>query len=261
MNIRSVPGKKDIGLWMTQLVCRLPSELPYLLETAMLGANVNLQECDEVHQTVLQWARVIDDFRPVNAHDDYRVPSMLAYDKYYQSNASRDILTKARQPYMASVKETVVEPMFTNQARLTRPGSFRIAHRTHPLRESVMQYLQPGRKNELKQVLTNAFKVVNEPTPNGELPLYDYYAESYRGCDTFNSQMFGCTWPHKCGGKTVSGQLGCQHSYAMVVTLINVFNAYKTHKKSRTGVIPADTYQEDCLILADELFLYASGLF
>ena len=86
----------------------------------------------------------------------------------------------------------------------------------------------------MRQVLSNDFTLNNSEQATGKIPVYEVYDSCYRGCDNVNSQIAGKLWPHKYGGRGVLGARGTQHNFALMMTCINTFNAYKAVRRART---------------------------
>ena len=112
------------------------------------------------------------------------------------------------------------------------------------------------RKSTLRQVLSNNFTLHNIKQAAGESPFYDVYALCHRGCDNVNSQIAGKLWPHKYGDRGVLWARGTQHNFALMMTCVNTFNAYKAVRRGGDN----SNFTTDCLTTADEAFAYACCL-
>jgi len=105
-----------------------------------------------------------------------------------------------------------------------------------------------------KTVFSNAYREVPRTRGDGYqyvVPAYDDYKASFGLCDKLNLQLTNSTWPHRRGGRNQEGDRGHQHDFALAVTLLNTFNAYRTIR-----LIDKDDYSFEryCTDLAIELF-------
>lgn len=111
-----------------------------------------------------------------------------------------------------------------------------------------------------RHVLTNALTLTrNKAQTKHVVPGCDEYACMYRTCDQFN-EFKGFHFPHKHGGKNHPGVFGAQHDFVMTSALKNTFNLYHDIYCNLQQPSREWTFQEHCLHLADELFVYACNM-
>ena len=108
-----------------------------------------------------------------------------------------------------------------------------------------------------KYVLSKAHVRKMMKPPKAQIPAYHDYKARFAGADKFYKGLYHCTWPHKHGGRGLLGDSGHQHNFAVSGDLQNMFNAFV-----HVNRLPSTSFSfsEHCLILADEIYYYATNM-
>ena len=104
-----------------------------------------------------------------------------------------------------------------------------------------------------KYVMSNAYTQVRRPENQCIVPVYDDYRVMFDKCDKFNRSL------HLAPqfGRNVLGDRGSQHNFAMSCMLQNVFNSW--FQANMVDYSSVD-FSTNCLLLADEIYAYATTL-
>jgi hypothetical protein len=106
-----------------------------------------------------------------------------------------------------------------------------------------------------KFVLTNGLKKVPQTRNLPKLiPGYDHYKVMFNACDRYNRNFHDKKFCHKTGGKGTPGDFGHCHKFIMACILQNTF---AVHLNFRDDTTFTPSFKDNCLELADELFLSA----
>jgi hypothetical protein len=118
---------------------------------------------------------------------------------------------------------------------------------------ALVHYYSPDSRIGRKNVMSNAFQVTQKKHRKYYVPVFDEFGVLFSTCDRFNRRLYQCTWPHKRGGRSMLGDRGAQHNYAMSSVLQNVFNVWFQCSGVDSKSVDFST---NCLLLADELYAY-----
>lgn len=254
MLVRAKPAR--IGLWFYQLVGCMANGQPFELHIMMMRVDKSRDERAVVDEVVQRWKKVIDDFG---------LPCILVFDKYYFSKGSLGVLLGEQQQriedaptlFIGSTRKSSMQAVCSAfKGKVTKPGDWEGLY--HAGRNLIMvEYYDFDRNINQKTVLSNAFIHRKMKPASAAVPVYDEYKAAFAFCDKFNKALYQRCWPHKQGGNSMLGDVGHQHNFALSSTLQNVFNAYcEIHSVPPNSV---DFYTH-CLALADEIYAFACTL-
>jgi hypothetical protein len=239
-----------IGLWFYEAVCVLDwLNLPFMVDMFMKLGSLVEAESPPMASVVQRWVDVNKSFRGVPAH--------MFFDSLYWTNASRQLLLAEHVSYHASVAAQRVEHIAHKIVpKISKPNEWGLMWNP-TTQELLVQRLEAAKGLNTKTVFSNAYRMVNKKNDPTYIPAYDEYKVVYGYCDRFNTQLVDSTWPYKRGGFHVLGENGHEHDFALSVTLINTFNAFRTLRR-----VPTDTYsfEEYCTDLALQLYKHAKTL-
>ena len=253
--IMLVPSKPSrIGLWMYQLVAQLGYGLPILIHMRMMAVESGRRERAPVHDVVRAWR---DTILKYSGH------CILVFNLYYFSSDSVTVLEEplpngrpSRVKFVGAVTASKLPLCDVFQGRVNIPGQWdglydsRTGH-------VLINYYDVDAWLGRKYIMSNAYTQVRRPKNQCVVPVYDDYRVMFDKCDKFNRSLHHCTWPHKSGGRDVLGDRGSQHNFAMSCMLQNAFNSWFQAKMVDHSSVDFST---NCLLLADEIYAYATTL-
>jgi hypothetical protein len=91
--------------------------------------------------------------------------------------------------------------------KINRPGEWSAINNPETF-ESALYYWSYEKNVGKKLVYTNAFQITTQFPEEPQVPIFGHYKKSFSLCDTFNRALHDRTWPHKKGGRGVSGAPG-----------------------------------------------------
>ena len=211
-----------------------------MVHMRMMAVQPSLGESAPVHNAVKDWKRVIDKFH---------MPCVLVFDSYYTSAESIRILTASDQAsegsgtsqsktvcrFIGSVRPNRYSLTDAFSGLVTTPGHWEgLYNETSGL--LLVHYYDRDDRVGRKYVLSNAHVRKMKTPPKAQIPTYHDYKARFAGADIF---------------------LGHQHNFVMSCVLQNVFNAFV-----HTNRLPSTSFSfsEHCLLLADEIYYYATNL-
>lgn len=86
------------------------------------------------------------------------------------------------------------------------------------------------------------------------VPCYSNYDTIFALCDHFNRALRHRSWPHKRGGRGVTGMNGRHHDFIVSAMLQNTFNAWHVIMQLDPAKVSFGAFCEE---LADEIYVHS----
>ena len=252
-NVRLVESKREVGLWIYELTVRLPNGLPLLVYCYLHSACKKRGESVPVATVVKMWCDAI--------HEKGSESTILAFDSYYFSNATRECVMREKVRTVASVAgaSRFTEVHDFVKGGVEQSGDFSGAYN----KESSELYLynwDPITSIGKKCIWSNTFKkrTSERGVSRYQIPGYDLYNCIFAICDNFNRALRDRTFPHRSGGgKMGYGEMGSYWNFIRSAILQNTINVFL----QATGMdVHTLSYKNVCKTLSIDLFRYAMGL-
>ena len=78
-----------------------------------------------------------------------------------------------------------------------------------------------------KLCMSNAFDLKRgKKVHPASIPVYDHYKNGFSGCDSFNRDLHGKTYPYVSRNSRAGADRHCGWNYLFACVLLNVYNAY-----------------------------------
>jgi hypothetical protein len=258
--VRLCISKPDrVGLWFYELCGRLQvgeKELPYLLDFLM---HDSLRERVTTTAVVKRWHAVVMTIgkEMVPAGENPNPHTYLAMDSYYECDESRAYLLEVKQKFTASCSPDRVK---LEKYRVHKDHPTNTPGDTRSIWNSETQELFTYHWDTQKGVgekynLSYGFKPSqlrrDVQRYKQIIPGYGWYQQFFEACDDFNAGLHDRTWPHKRGGRGVSGDLGRHNDFIDAAMLQNTYNAYL----AINDILPSElTFQNAMIELASDLY-------
>jgi hypothetical protein len=253
--IKLVPNKPDkVGLWFFELVCRLPDNSTFLLHTKLHDGSPEANITVPVSSVVKSWCSIAEFYAKRNKCP----PPFIVFDSYYTDQAGRQHLNDKKVSFIGSVQkgrfQALEDTMKILCLKLDKPGQTRGIY-NETTKELFVRHWDVNSNVGKKYCLTNAFiPSVKTKELAGTIPGYSTYKTQFSGCDTFNRNLHGRTFPFRTGGGGKSGDQGIIHKFMMSCILQNCVNVFRC----RRNLTSSDaTYADLCDNLATGLIIYA----
>jgi hypothetical protein len=115
------------------------------------------------------------------------------------------LLAEVNVKYIAAITRNRFPQVFEKLTRkVDKPGQWWGINNPNTS-ESALYYWSYESCIGKKMVYTNAFEICAAKKDEPVVPIFDHYKASFYSCDRFNRALHDRTWPHKKGGKGVSG--------------------------------------------------------
>lgn len=261
-DIMHCPSKPDkIGLWNYQLCTMLGCGLPFLLD--LFQKLCTEENVEHVVNIVMRWCEILFQYFPSRAF-----PTLLAFDMYYMSSATRAYVSRAetrdkvvvvascKQGMFKHAETKLKDVMVATERIVTKPGEWCGIYNpdTQESLTKVFDTLKGvGVKlNYSTALVEQARKGLTDTEALYLKGAYDYYKLTFSACDDFNTGLCGKKWPHKSGGNHVRGDEHHQHTFLMSCLLQNTIAAFT----DINGIEEADRqdFKTFCIELGDEIY-------
>jgi hypothetical protein len=251
IDCRLVPTKPDrIGLWFYELCVPLRfsdgTKKSFLIWAKLHHSDRILAQHVPVSSIVESWVNVT---KSVGYKD-----TVLVMDSYYLDKVGKAILAGSGVKYIAAITKNRFSQVYNYLSKkINRPGEWSAINNPETF-ESALYYWSYEKNVGKKLVYTNAFQITTEFPEEPQVPIFDHYKKSFSTCDTFNRALHDRTWPHKKGGRGVSGAPGKIHDFMLSVILQNTINVYLYTRKR----FPEEyNFKHFCEVLSNDLYQYA----
>ena len=249
-NVRLVESKKEVGLWIYELTTRLVSGLPLLLDCLLHSSSKRCGESTPVDSVVKRWCKVVKEKGSSS--------TILAFDSYYFSNASRLCVMEEGVRTIASVSGSsrFREVHDFVKAGVEQSGDFAGAY-NKDTSELYLYHLHPITSIGKKSIWTNTLTIRahERGASKYHIPGYDLYNCIFAVCDNFNRALHDRTFPHRSGGgRNGHGEMGKYWDFIRSSVIQNTVNIYIT---ARGIDVQSISYRDICKTLSNDLFLYA----
>lgn len=220
--VRQVKNKPArLGLWHYQAVVLLRSGLPFLAWTRLHESNTETNSKTFCAAVVEEWVVGMKAVSP---------SCILVMDSYYLDGRGRGVIKEHEANVIAAVQHNRLPNLWKLLSpHLSKTGvsAFAFNEKTE---EAVVAHWSREDGVGKKLVLSTAFSKKAGGAKKGQIPIYDHYKVGFRGCDVFNQQMHGRTWPFRSTGYSkagTGGESGNIWDYLFTTLLLNAFNLWK----------------------------------
>jgi len=214
--IRQCPSKPArIGIWHFQACVTLPSGRSYLVWTR---AHMT-PEAHNLHVTtteiVREWCALIQQKSSGG--------TMLVFDSYYLSKASREVLLETGTRFLAAVRPDRFLPLKNLVGPVvTKSGEAAFAHNS--VDNTVCTFYWSLDKDVgKKMVISNAFSVTAGKRAGHSVPVFDEYKFSFNKCDLYNQVLHVKVWPFRSGGGHPGADILSGWNYLFSCTLLKAW--------------------------------------
>lgn len=248
--VRSVPAKPDsIGLWHFELACKYPNGDPFLIHMKFSNSTKRDNIHIPVNEVVKQWA----DISKAQHHKP-----VVVFDSYYTDQQGREYLKAKKVPFIGAVivsRFNLLSDILEEYGdKIRRDGDKAAIY--NPRSKELFVHKRDRTLGD-KYVISNAFHHAPATRKTDNVtPVYDHYRQAFNICDVFNGHDL-IIYPHKCGGKSVSGLNGNISKFVMGAVLENVFNS---HRNIRGIAAYNMSAQDKYCALSDQIVEYTLTL-
>jgi hypothetical protein len=265
MNVRVVPSKREVGLWIYELTVRITSgktlfKTIFNIETENIKSGASLlifaqmhsaekgrNQSVPVHEVVKAWCDILKN----KGHEN----TMLMIDSYYFSSKSREVILHTGVHTIASVKPD----RFSSLISLLNPGIINSGDCSSIYNSSsnelLIFYFHPDPTIGRKYVWTNAYQISSVKPKKNSIAVFDDYHHGFRICDDFNHLLHGKHWQFRTGSErdTAGGDLRRFFDFILSSVLQNTFAIFDMQSNSTL------IFAKHCEILAEELYEFAES--
>ena len=262
-NVRLVISKPGrLGLWMYELCVRVTidgKEYPFLMHTFM---HDSLVDSVTVSSVVQRWVEAMwsvgADLVPAGTSPCPK--TFLIADSYYMSSATRTYLTEKGQYFSLSCSK---DRIALEVSRIHSDNQPDITGVTKTIWNSESKELvtyhhdtQKGVGKKYNITYGAQRSTIKQKIKDNEyiIPGYSFYKNCFEACDNFNRRLHDRCWPHKRGGRNVTGELGAHHDFLMACVIQNTITAYCWARGQRPELQNFKTLLTE---LAIDLYAYA----
>ena len=236
--VRKVPRKPArIGIWHYQAVVMLPTDDPFLAYTSVHNTSGSLGESTQTAQIVNEWADLVLSFRQ---------PTIICMDSYYLCKVGRETLRQKNVRFVAAIKPD----RFKRITALLTPSVQNAGESAYAFigdrNEAAVMHWSRDTNIGKKFVLTNCFTRVPQKKPSDYVPVYDEYKSLFSGCDKFNQQLYGKTFPYQAPNDTNLAEKKNIWNYLFTSVLINVWNVWKGVLQARDPETETMSFRDFC---------------
>ena len=236
--VRKVPRRPArVGIWHYQAVVLLPTGDPYLAYTMVHNTFANAGESTQTANVVNDWADIVISFRQ---------PTVVCMDSYYLCKVGRENLRQKNVRFIAAVKPDrfkSITTLLTPSVQNTGDSAYAIHG---PRNEVAVMHWSRNTNVGKKVTLSNCFTRKNQKKPTDYIPVYDEYNSLFSGCDKFNRQLHGKSFPYQPPNDTNLAERKNIWNYLFTSVIINVWNVWKSLLKVRDPEAAAPSFNTFC---------------
>ena len=177
--IRSVSSKKEIGIWIYQLVVSLDGGLPFLCYFRSHTELKSLGESVPTYEVMEEWVCVLEKYGSPK--------TCLASDSYYLTQFYVNMMQNRKCPFVSSTQKCrFKEHVDLVKSDVKKPGDFNAIYNKKDNLFFVFHW-DPETAIGKKYCMSNALKYKpSHRQPKYIIPAYDPYKLMFSGCDNFN---------------------------------------------------------------------------
>ena len=251
-HLKLVPTKKSrVGIWVFQGAIMLGCNLPLLIYIKAATVQPTPETVDSI---IADWSNIIVEKRATEK-------TLLAFDTYYFSKATRELETRLEVKYVCACSENKIPMLAKALGHVKKAGEWSGLY-SSAKKECIIKYYDPNPALNIKLAYSNCVVKIKRTSKGKkqavtDVPIYDDVNAHFAGCDKFNKLMINHTWPFRHTGRYSPGWRAQEHNFAFSSILQNCVNVYAHVNELE---VSQDSYQNWCCKLAEDLYQYALDL-